>query len=180
MQSANPKTPEETRRETCLETPLAVSLEEPVFDAVLYPHRSLGPRGFRNLLVVVGCASTLLSIPFYMMGAWPVVGFFGLDVGLLYVMFKLNYRGARLREHVLLTPVRLLFSRIDPKGQRREWVFNPRWVRLQRDEHEEFGVMRLALVQGGREVEIARFLGASEKGDFADAFSRALNKARRV
>lgn len=172
MQSANPKTSQGTAPGT--------ALEEPVFDAVLYPHRSLGPRGFRNLLVAVACASTLLSIPFYMMGAWPVIGFFGLDVGLLYVMFKLNYRGARLREHVLLTPVRLLFSRIDPKGRRREWSFNPRWVRLQRDEHEEFGVMRLALIQRGREVEIARFLGAAEKGDFADAFTRALNKARRV
>ncbi|WP_448954315.1 DUF2244 domain-containing protein [Labrys neptuniae] len=155
-------------------------MDKPVFDAVLYPHRSLGPRGFRNLLVAVGCASTLLSIPFYMMGAWPVIGFFGLDVGLLYVMFKLNYRGARLREHVLLTPVRLLFSRVDPKGKRWDWSFNPRWVRLQRDEHEEFGVTRLALVQRGREVEIARFLGAHEKGEFADAFTKALQIARRV
>jgi len=53
MESANPKT----------------DLEEPIFDATLYPHRSLGPRGFRNLLIAVGCFSTLLSIPFYLMGA---------------------------------------------------------------------------------------------------------------
>ena len=163
MDSANPKT----------------SLEEPVFDAVLYPHRSLGAKGFRNLLVAVACFSTLLSIPFYLMGAWPVIGFFGIDVGLLYVMFKLNYRGARLREHVLLTPVSLLFSRFDPKGRRRDWTFNPRWVRLEREEHEEFGVMRLALAQQGREVEIARFLGAHEKGEFAEAFTKALGEARR-
>jgi uncharacterized membrane protein len=163
MDSANPKTP----------------LEEPVFDAVLYPHRSLGPRGFRNLLVAVACCSTLLSVPFYVMGAWPVIGFFGLDVGLLYVMFKLNYRGARLREHVLMTPARLLFSRFDLKGRRRDWAFNPRWVRLEREEHEEFGVMRLALAQQGRQVEIARFLGAHEKGEFAEAFTRALHRAKR-
>ena len=162
MTSGNPKDP----------------IDEPVFDATLYPHRSLGPRGFRNLLIAVGTASTLLSIPFYMMGAWPVIGFFGLDVGLLYVMFKLNYRGARLREHVLMTHAMLLLSRIDHTGQRREWNFNPRWVRLQRDRHEEFGVMRLALVQRGREVEVARFLGAREKGEFAEAFTRALSIVR--
>jgi uncharacterized membrane protein len=162
MDSANPNMPR----------------DEPVFDAILYPHRSLGPRGFRNLLVAVGCASTLLSIPFYLMGAWPVVGFFGLDIGLLYVMFKINYRGARLREHVFMTRALLLFSRIDRKGIRREWNFNPRWVRLHRDEHEEFGVMRLALVQRGREVEIACFLGAHEKGEFAKALARALTIAR--
>jgi uncharacterized membrane protein len=163
MDSANPKMP----------------LEEPVFDAVLYPHRSLGPRGFRNLLIAVGCFSTLLSIPFYLMGAWPVIGFFGIDVGLLYLMFKLNYRGAKLREHVFMTPARLLFSRIDLRGRRRDWTFNPRWVRLEREEHEEFGTTRLALAQQGREVEIARFLGAHEKGEFADAFTKALHTARR-
>ncbi len=163
MESANPKT----------------SLDEPVFDAILYPHRSLGPRGFRNLLIMVGCFSTLLSIPFYLMGAWPVVGFLGIDVGLLYVMFKINYRGAKLQEHVFMTHARLLFSRIDPRGRRREWSFNPRWVRLQREEHEEFGVTRLALAQQGREIEIARFLGAHEKGEFADAFTQALHTARR-
>jgi uncharacterized membrane protein len=163
MTSGNPKEP----------------MDEPVFDATLYPHRSLGPRGFRNLLIAVGTASTLMSIPFYLIGAWPVIGFFGLDVGLLYVMFKLNYRGARLSEHLLMTHALLLLSRIDRKGRRREWNFNPRWVRLQRDEHEEFGVTRLALVQRGREVEVAGFLGAREKAEFADAFARALSIVRR-
>jgi uncharacterized membrane protein len=153
-------------------------LEAPVFDAVLYPHRSLGSRGFRNLLIFIGCASTCLSIPLYLMGAWPVVGFYGLDIGLLYVLFKINYRGAKLQEHVVMTPAHLLFSRIDRKGQKREWDFNPRWVRLHREEHEEFGVTRLALVQRGREVEIARFLGAEEKGEFAKAFTQALSVAR--
>jgi len=162
MTSGNPKAP----------------MDEPVFDATLYPHRSLGPRGFRNLLIAVGTASTLMSIPFYMMGAWPVIGFFGIDVGLLYVMFKLNYRGARLSEHVFMTHALLLLSRVDLKGRRREWSFNPRWVRLQREEHEEFGLMRLSLVQRGREVEIARCLGAREKGEFAKALSKALSIVR--
>ena len=39
--------------------------------------------------------------------------------------------------------------------------------------------MRLALVQRQDEVEIANFLGAAEKADFADALSLALVKARR-
>jgi uncharacterized membrane protein len=154
-------------------------VDNAVFDAVLYPHRSLGARGFRLLLIAVCLFSTVLSVPFYILGAWPVVGFFGLDVTLLYIFFRLNYRDARLQERVLLTHVRLLVSRIDPRGRHREWSFNPLWVRLQRDEHEDLGVTRLALVQTGREVEIARFLGAAEKADFADAFTRALIIAKR-
>jgi uncharacterized membrane protein len=153
--------------------------DAPVFDAVLIPHRSLGRRGFALLLGGVGIASTLMSVPFYLLGAWPVVGFFGIDVGLLYLFFRLNYRDGQRREHVVLTYLSLLVSHVDPRGRVRQWRFNPLWVRLERETHEEFGVMRLALVQRPREVEIAAFLGAAEKSDFADALSRALVEARR-
>ncbi len=33
--------------------------------------------------------------------------------------------------------------------------FNPLWVRLRSDEHEEFGMQRIALVEGRRQVELA-------------------------
>jgi uncharacterized membrane protein len=155
------------------------AMEETVFDAVLYPHRSLGRRGFRLLLLVVAAASTVLSVPFYILGAWPVVGFFGIDVALLYICFRLNYRDARRHERVLLTYINLVVSRFDPRGRRRDWRFDPNWVRVRRESHEEFGVMRLALVHRQDEVEIANFLGAAEKADFADALSLALVKARR-
>ena len=150
-----------------------------VFDAVLYPHRSLGRRGFRILLLFVAGLSGAMSIPFYLMGAWPVMGFFGVDVALFYVMFQMNYRAAGLGERVTLTPATLRVSRMEPRGRRREWSFNPRWVRVARHEHEEFGLLRLALVQRGNEVEIARCLGAQEKADFAGAFTRALAAVRR-
>lgn len=153
--------------------------DDTVFDAVLYPHRSLGAGGFRVLLGGVCLASTILSIPFYILGAWPVVGFFGVDVALLYLCFRLNYRDARIEERVLLTHVSLLVSRMDPRGRYSEWRFNPLWVSLKRDEHHEFGVMRLAFVQTGRELEVARFLGAEEKAAFADAVAVALSVARK-
>lgn len=154
-------------------------VDRPVLDVVLTPHRSLGPRGFRFLLAGVGTASTVLSIPFFLLGAWPVIGFLGLDVLLLYVLFRLNYRDARRQERVLLTYGRLLLSRIDPRGIRREWSFNPLWVRLVREEDDEFGLTRLALAQRGREVEVARCLGPQERGAFADRFASALARAKR-
>jgi uncharacterized membrane protein len=153
--------------------------DAPVFDAVLTPHRSLGRRGFVLLLGAVGTLSTLMSVPFYLMGAWPVVGFFGLDVALLYLFFRLNFRDGRRRERVVLTYLNLLVSHIDPRGRVRQWRFNPAWVRLEREVHAEFGVMRLALVQRPQTLEIASFLGAEEKQDFADALGRALAEARR-
>ena len=163
MDSANPKTP----------------LEEPVFDAVLYPHRSLGPRGFRNLLVAVGCFSTLLSIPFYMMGAWPVIGFFGLDVLAIWWAFRINNRTAKASEEIRVTPSELRVRRTSHRGHVVEWVLNPLWVRLDRTEDPEFGIEKLYLVSSGRLVSIASFLGPGEKASFAKALLAALQASKR-
>ncbi len=128
-----------------------------------------------------GCCaiSTLYSLPFYLMGAWPVVGFLGLDVLLLYIAFRANFRAARAYELLRLTPLELLFARISPRGARREWRFNPVWVRFERVEHEEFGTQRLALVSRGDSVEVGSFLGPEQKAALATSFSAALAEARR-
>jgi uncharacterized membrane protein len=95
------------------------------------------------------------------------------------VFFRRNYQAAaRPQERVLLTTVMLLVSRQDGRGRVRQWRFNPAWVRLSRESDAELGLLRLALVQRSREVEIARCLGGPEKADFADALSGALATVR--
>jgi uncharacterized membrane protein len=154
-------------------------IETTLFDARLEPHRSLSRRGFRLLMLGCCAISTLYSLPFYLMGAWPVVGFLGLDVFLLYLAFRANFRGARAYELLRLTPLELLFARISWRGARQEWRFNPVWVRFERVEDEEFGTQRLALVSRGQSVEIGRFLGPDQKAALARSFSLALAEARR-
>ncbi|HYC25283.1 MAG TPA: DUF2244 domain-containing protein [Roseiarcus sp.] len=156
----------------------ARAIEAPIFDARLQPHRSLGPHGFRALMLGCCLVSTLYSLPFYLMGAWPVVGFLGLDVLLLYLAFRANFRAARAYELLRLTSLELLFARISARGERREWRFHPAWVRLERVEDAEFGTQRLALVSRGRSIEIGGFLGADQKAELAKAFSAALALAR--
>jgi uncharacterized membrane protein len=158
---------------------LPEAFEAPLFDARLNPHRSLGPASFRNLMMATFALSAFVSLPFYLMGAWPVVGFMGLDVLALYVAFRLNFRSARAYEELRLTPLELLFARVNTRGNRREWRFNPAWVRFERVEHEEFGTQRLALVSQGRSLEVGAFLGPDQKAELATKFSRALAQARR-
>jgi uncharacterized membrane protein len=158
---------------------LSQSHEAPLFDARLRPHRSLGPSGFRAFMMAAFLLGVLVSLPFYLMGAWPVVGFMGLDVLALYVAFRLNFRSARAYEELRLTPLELLFARVSARGARREWRFNPSWVRFERVEHEEFGTQRLSLVSRGRSLEVGAFLGPDQKAEFATEFSRALAQARR-
>src|SRR5678816_286311 len=100
------------------------------FSAVLTPHRSLGPKGFMVLMGAVCAVSFGTGLLFYLLGAWPVVGFMGLDVALIYTAFKLNYRAARLYETVDLTQTALTVTRVQPSGKEQVWSFNPYWVRL--------------------------------------------------
>jgi uncharacterized membrane protein len=153
--------------------------EPPIFSAVLTPHRSLSPRGFLIFMTVLGGLSFVAGMVFLLVGAWPVVGFFGLDVLLVYWAFRLNYRAAQAYEQVTVTPSELTVRKVSHRGAMSEWTLNPVWVRLQRDVHEEFGLQRLFLVSRGRRVAVASFLGPDEKESFAVALSNALGEAKR-
>ncbi len=153
--------------------------DPPLFDAKLTPHRSLDPAGFRILMIAAFCATTLMSVPFYLMGAWPVVGFFGLDVVALYFAFRMNFRAARAYEHFRLTYYQLRFARVSAKGDRREWRFSPAWVRLERVDDEDYGPQRLTLHCKDQRWDIARYVGPDTKAQFAGEFAKALAEAKR-
>jgi uncharacterized membrane protein len=155
------------------------AVDRAIFVARLSPHRSLSAANFKILLSVVATASVLTSLPFVLLGAWPVVGFMGLDVALLYFAFRANFNAARAYEQVRLTVLELQLAQVSAKGRTAEWRFHPSWVRLEREEHSEFGTQRLALVSRGQSVEVGAFLGPAAKAAFADEFAQALVTARR-
>ncbi|MBB3973243.1 DUF2244 domain-containing protein [Hansschlegelia beijingensis] len=152
--------------------------ESELFAAVITPHRSLGRRGFIIVMAAFALLSTALSIPFYLMGAWPVVGFFGLDVLALWIAFRLNFAEARACEQVALSYVELLIRRVPPRGPSAEWRFNPLWVRLETETDEDFGMTRLAVTQRNDRIDVGGALSPHERAEFADAFGRALANAK--
>ena len=153
--------------------------EPTIFSAVLTPHRSLSPTGFLLFMLVLGSISFVTGMVFLLAGAWPVLGFFGLDVLLVYWAFRLNYRSARAYEEVTVTPSELKVRQVSHQGRVSEWTLNPVWVQLDRVVHAEFGIERLFLVSHGRRLPIAGFLGPQEKESFALALSAALGEAKR-
>lgn len=157
----------------------ANELEPTIFSAVITPHRSLGRTGFIVLMAIFGGVSFVSGMVFLIAGAWPVFGFFGLDVALLYWAFKLNYRHADAYEEVKVTPSTLTVRKVSHRGRQREWVLNPLWVKLDKESHEEYGIERLLLVSRGKHLVIANFLGPDEKAHFAQELGNALNEARR-
>ena len=153
--------------------------EPALFCALITPHRSLGGVGFLVLMAAIGGVSFAAGIVFLILGAWPVVGFFGLDVVLIYWAFRLNYRAARAYEEVMVTSSELRVRKVSHRGRVAEWSLNPLWVRLDRDTHEEFGIERLFLVSRGRKLPIGGFLSPGEKESFADALAAAIGEAKR-
>src|ERR1700746_198867 len=143
---------------------------EPVlFSALLTPHRSLNRTGFTLVMAFLTAISFAAGVAFLIMGAWPVFGFFGLDVLAIYIAFKVNFRRARAREEITVTPSELRVRRISHRAQVLEWVLNPLWVQIDQISHEELGIERLYLVSRGRRVSIGRFFGPEEKGSFFKA-----------
>jgi uncharacterized membrane protein len=153
--------------------------EPTIFSAVLTPHRSLSRKGFLTLMTVLGLISFATGTVFLLAGAWPVFGFCGLDVLLIYGAFRLSYRRANAYEQVTVTPSELTVRQVSHHGRISEWTLNPLWVKLDRVVHAEFGIERLFLVSHGRRLAIAGFLGPQEKESFALALSAALGEAKR-
>ena len=148
-----------------------------LFDAVLRPHRSLGPRGFLALMIFVALVSFAAGIAFVAMGAWPVFGFFGLDALALYVAFRLNYRSGRLYETVQLDQAELRVARVQPNGRSEAWSFPAYWARVAVVGQPD-GPGEVVLASHGRSVAVGAFLAPDERKSFAAALGEALRKAK--
>jgi len=159
--------------------PADLADEPTLFSALLTPHRSLGSVGFIVLMAVIAVVSFVGGLVFYVIGAWPVGFFFGLDALLIYWAFRVNYRAAEATEEIVVTPSELRVRRVGHRGQVSEWVFNPLWVRLDQEVDEDYGIEHLYLISRGRQIQIAGFLGPEEKASFYKALVGAINAARR-
>ena len=151
--------------------------EPGAFHAVLTPYRSLGPSGFLILMIAFGAMSFVTGIVFLIAGAWPVAGFLGLDVLLIYVAFRLNYRSGRLYETVDVTPARFTVTRVHPSGRQEQFDCNPYWARVNFREWPD-GRTALSIAAEGKEHAFGRFLTDDERRDLASALREALLAAR--
>ena len=154
------------------------SAEEPLFRALLVPHRSLGRRGFVALMGALVAFWALYGGIFLAMGAWPIFGFFGLDVLGLYLAFRVNYRAARAHEEVIVSRTALDILKVAPSGKAESHHFNPFWARFSIARHSEIGITRMAVEAQGEAVPIGTFLNPDDRESFATAFTRALARAK--
>jgi uncharacterized membrane protein len=148
-----------------------------IFRAVLHPHRSLSQNGFLIVMLFLGIVSFIAGMAFLLMGAWPVFGFFGLDVLAVYVAFKLNYRDAKAHEIIDISPERMELTMVTAKGASQTIEFNPYWVRVGLREQPD-GRASMVLTSHGREVAFGHVLNHDERRDFARVLGGVLADVR--
>ncbi|MDP3523064.1 MAG: DUF2244 domain-containing protein [Hoeflea sp.] len=148
--------------------------DEPLFEAVLSPHRSLGRTGFVILMTLVTVITLIHMVIFVKIGAWPIFAFFSIDLLLLFGAFWLSYRSGRMREFIRMSRTDLEVKKVSPSGRAVDHRFNPFWTRFTIDRHDEIGITGMQISGQGRQTDVGSFLNPDDKESFASAFQRAL------
>jgi len=143
----------------------------------LRPHRSLAPKGFATLMLLIAGISFVTGMMFVLAGAWPVIGFLGADVLLIYLAFRVNYRRAHMREILQLTADQLKVQRISHWGEVQTWEFQTYWLQVFLDDSPE-DTSQLTLRSHGRSLVIGSFLPPRERAEVAAALRQALDQTR--
>ena len=148
-----------------------------LFEAVIVPHRSLSRRGVVVLVAVLCGLCALTGLRCLLLGAWPVLGFSALEIGLVIWLIRLNVRRARGVELVILSEGSLRIARTDMNGHRTEQTLCTDWLNVVLEEQPGRVPVLLLSGRGARE-EIATVLGEAAKRDLAAALSAALHRMR--
>lgn len=148
-----------------------------LFRRIIRPHRSGDARTLVRIMLLLSIPWTIGAMVFMAVGAWPVSGFFGLEVILLGSALWLNHRRQRAFETIGLTAAELTVERVDERGRRQSWRFQPQWLRLI-PRNRDGRMVGLELRSHGRSLVIARFLPPDEIGDLAGDLSHALDRLR--
>ncbi|MBB5373664.1 DUF2244 domain-containing protein [Acidocella aromatica] len=147
------------------------------FEADLRPHRSLSRGALLAVLGGMAVGSLYVTTLMYLLGAWPVVGFNGVDLALAALLFWLNARAARAREIIRLNNDDIEITHITPSGRRSVVFIPPGWARAELEERPG-AVPHLVIRTPAARREIGRQLGEAQKRDLAAAINRALARWR--
>jgi len=146
------------------------------FEAVITPHRSLGPTGLRWVVAALAALSALVSIGLWFAGAWPVIGFTGIEVALA-VWLLLRHAAIEGESEVLLLSADGLHIIKSRRGKRSEMKVPGGWLRSSIEERP--GRTPALMLRGGKvAVEVATSLGEAEKRDLAVSLGDALFRQR--
>ena len=123
-------------------------------------------------LLLFGVVCLLVGLVFMFLGAQPVFGFMGLEVVLLYAVYKFCEGSARQSEHVTVSEDHFIVRTIDRHGCLSLARFDPRWTDFRIVSHDRGG--GLIVSSKGRTRRVGGFLDPAECDKVLDLLSRAV------
>ncbi len=113
----------------------------------------------------------------WLIGAWPVIGFTGLEALLAVWLMNRHARATGASERLLLSEEGLRVVRTDGRGRHWERRLQGAWLRASL--HERPGRTPALLLHDRRaRIEVGAELGEAEKRDLAAALREALHRQR--
>jgi uncharacterized membrane protein len=152
-------------------------MSAPLLDLTLRPHRSLSRQGFVVLMGLLVAVSFAAGAAFVAVGAWPVVGFLGLDVLLVWIAFRVSFARGRARERLTLHADRFEIERTDRWGRLERRQLEPYWLTVEMAD-QGAGVPLVRLRSHGKSTVVGAFLGAGERTQLARTLEEALRHWR--
>ena len=166
----------------------AASPDTPLWQVVLWPHRSLSMRGLRIFLTVLGSMFAAFAAMTFLMPTpyeidWSahlgvvavVLGFMGGVFALVWLLFLRNYGDARYHERIAIERDMLVIEARHPKRPLKRWEFRPYWTNV-RTRSTRYVENQLLLSSSGRIVAVGAFLTPDERASLAveieDAIAR--------
>lgn len=130
----------------------------------------------RKALLVVGATALVMlfaGLRFLVLGAWPILPFLIVDLGILVWAFRASARAARAYETLRLDEAGLTVSQVAADGSARSFTLEPALTRAELEELTP-PENRLWLRYRGRKLAIGRFLSPAERRDVHAVLRRAL------
>ncbi|MBT5575164.1 MAG: DUF2244 domain-containing protein [Alphaproteobacteria bacterium] len=152
-------------------------MEQEVITITLWPYRSLGRRGYLYLMTGFIGLIFILSLLFYTLGAWPVIGFLGIEVGLVWLIFRVNYNSGRNYEQIFITADKTSIEKVSWRGKTHRFDISSAWIAakcIKANGQSD----KLLLTYHSKQLEIGKFLPPREKFSLAIALNDSFERMR--
>lgn len=146
-----------------------------LYSITLKPYRSLNKIGFITMMVILCGFSFITGIIFMKKGAWPVFGFFGLDILLVYIFFRLSFKSGKEFEVINLTKKKLIIKKYKEKKIIKTYILDANWVKIQIQNPLEHS-SKLQISSKNESIIIGSFLRLDEKIEVLQNIENALRK----
>ena len=172
-----------TQQSPSAKPPLSKSGSQVLERLSIWPHRSLSRKGFIILMSILGGLLFTIGLGFFLAGAWPVIGFLGAELLIVWGGFKLNYQAAKKRETIETTADTVTVKRTDASGKASATKFPLGWIKVRlkpagASPNSSSQPQQVFLSSHGIETEIGHFLHPAEKPALEREVSHLLDRSK--